>query len=361
MKRQILGLLTTFLFTGLAQAQLAPLPVGNTGLASKYSNDVGIGADPNVIFSDDFESYTGTSQLTTKWSSYYQSSNTRIATEAGNFFGGAKALEMTLPQVSQEVSNAVVKNLSTTQDVLFVRIYTKFDPGYDVNVSSNHNGIRISAKYPGPGRIPSGSDFFLYLMENAIDYGEADPGYTRLYTYHPEQRSQWGDIFYPNGKVLPIDGVPGDFGPYFVSRPNFIPQRGRWYSYELMVKANTPGQRDGRAAMWIDGNLVADFPNLRMRDISTLKIDQIQLELHSQSGGSLNRQNKKYYDNVVVAKSYIGPVQSGTPPPPPPPPSLAAPTNLRVVSVAYNQVKLQFDDSNSTESGFQVHRKIGSS
>ncbi|MEZ0393375.1 MAG: Ig-like domain-containing protein, partial [Pseudobdellovibrionaceae bacterium] len=47
--------------------------------------------------------------------------------------------------------------------------------------------------------------------------------------------------------------------------------------------------------------------------------------------------------------------------PPPPPPSLAAPTNLRVVSVAYNQVKLQFDDSNSTESGFQVHRKIGSS
>ncbi|MEZ0392040.1 MAG: hypothetical protein ACAH59_07500, partial [Pseudobdellovibrionaceae bacterium] len=64
-----------------------------------------------------------------------------------------------------------------------------------------------------------------------------------------------------------------------------------------------------------------------------------------------------------VPYTYPHPLQAGGSPttPPPPPPSLAAPTNLRVVSVAYNQVKLQFDDSNSTESGFQVHRKIGSS
>ena len=32
------------------------------------------------------------------------------------------------------------------------------------------------------------------------------------------------------------------FGSFFVPRPNFIPQSNRWYSYELMVKANTPGQ-----------------------------------------------------------------------------------------------------------------------
>jgi hypothetical protein len=33
------------------------------------------------------------------------------------------------------------------------------------------------------------------------------------------------------------------------------PDRDRWICYEFMVKANTPGQRDGRLAFWIDGRL----------------------------------------------------------------------------------------------------------
>jgi len=46
----------------------------------------------------------------------------------------------------------------------------------------------------------------------------------------------------------------------------------RWYGYELMVQANTPGQRDGRVAIWIDGKLIADFLNVRLCDVNTLKI-----------------------------------------------------------------------------------------
>ena len=60
--------------------------------------------------------------------------------------------------------------------------------------------------------------------------------------------------------------------------PEVIPVLGRWYSYELMVKANTPGQRDGRIAMWLDGKLIADFPNLRLRETSALKIDRFGLD-----------------------------------------------------------------------------------
>jgi hypothetical protein len=89
-------------------------------------------------------------------------------------------------------------------------------------------------------------------------------------------------------------------------RANFIPQTNQWYCYELMVKANTPGQRDGRVAAWIDGTLIADFPNLRMRDTSSLKIDQILLGLHAP--GNTDGADHKWYDNLVVAKDYIGPV-----------------------------------------------------
>ena len=89
------------------------------------------------------------------------------------------------------------------------------------------------------------------------------------------------------------------------------------------MKANTPGQRDGRIAMWLDGKLIADFPNLRLRETSALKIDQFTLDLHVRSNTLAVA--KKWYDNVVAATSYIGPMVSIPIQP------LSAPTNLRFV------------------------------
>jgi hypothetical protein len=131
------------------------------------------------------------------------------------------------------------------------------------------------------------------------------------YVYHPEQRDVWGDHFFPTGVVLPWDRVPGDFGPDFVSRPDITPQLNRWYCVEFMVRANTPGLRDGRIAAWLDGALIADFPNLRLRDIDTLKIDRFGVSSHIKS--NTNNETYMYYDNVVAATSYIGPRSSGSP------------------------------------------------
>ena len=89
-----------------------------------------------------------------------------------------------------------------------------------------------------------------------------------------------------------------------MSRPDIIPELDRWYCYEFMVQANTPGQRDGRIAIWLDGQLVADFGNLRFRDVADLKIDRFGLSFHIKSNP--NGQSKKWYDDVVAATSYIG-------------------------------------------------------
>jgi hypothetical protein len=282
-----------------------PLPEGDNGIASKYPGDVGIQNDQSVIFADDFEAYNNASGLTINWSHFYHAANTRIDTE--HFYTGSRSLEFTLPLARHEVSNAVIKNLSIPQDSLFVRVYTKFESGYDVTIQG-HNGIRISSSYPGPGNKPDGSDFFLFMLENSRYFGENNPGYLNVYAYHPEQRSGWGDHWYPDGRVLPGDHLPGDFGNDFISRPGFIPQTNRWYCYEFMVRANSPGKRDGRVAVWIDGILVADFQNVRMRDSDSMKIDQVQLELHA--GSNLSGAVRKWYDNLVIAVSYIGPVKS---------------------------------------------------
>jgi hypothetical protein len=79
-----------------------------------------------------------------------------------------------------------------------------------------------------------------------------------------------------------------------------------WYCNEYLVQANTPGIRDGRVAVWVDGKLVADFQNLRFRDIESLKIDHFGLSFHVKTNPK--GVAKKWYDNVVAASSYIGPV-----------------------------------------------------
>jgi hypothetical protein len=316
----------------MSMAAAQSLPQGNTGIAARYPADAGIAADPGVIFFDDFESYGSVSALTGtgRWDQAFQTSNIRFATGAGNFVGGSKSVEFTLPQTSGEVSNELNKFLNPAQDTVFVRFYGKFDSAFNV-MGSSHNGAFISASYwdgpgSGPGIPADGYNKFLVSYEGYRDStATANPGSLEVYVYHPEQRDIWGDIFYPTGRVLPFDRTPGNFGPNFVVRPEIIPQLGRWYSYEVMVKANTPGQRDGRIALWLDGALIADFPNMRLRDTSDLKIDRVGISLHG--NGGILATSKKWYDNVVIAKSYIGPMSSGAAPPPTP---LPAPTNLRV-------------------------------
>lgn len=297
------------------------LPEGNAGLASRYPGDVGIASDAAVIFADDFESYTGVSGLTSRWTRVFHAENMRIATEPGNYYAGAKAIEFTIPQQSAEVGDTVIKAVSPGRDVLFLRYYGKLDPALNT-VGSSHNGSTISGSYCCAGLKADGYNQFLVSYEAVR--GETSipsPGKLSVYVYHPGQRDIWGDHFFPTGVVSPFTAVPGNFGSSFVARPDVVPQLGRWYAYELMVKVNTPGQRDGRIAMWLDGRLIADFLNLRLRETTNLKIDQFNVDLHIKS----NTQSvaRKWIDNVVAATSYIGPMMPSN--------ALPAPTNLRVL------------------------------
>jgi hypothetical protein len=141
--------------------------------------------------------------------------------------------------------------------------------------------------------------------------GEGEPGYTNAYVYHPEQDDVYGEHWYPDGTV---GNGTQNFGPYFVARPKVLPARGVWICYEVMIQLNTPGSRDGRVAVWQDGNLIADWQNMRFRDVSTVRIDKIEL---GNGGKSSSQQNDKWYDNLVLATSYIGPMSTGTQPLPP--------------------------------------------
>ena len=293
-------------FTVILVESVERLPEG-AGLAAAYPGDAGIADDPSVIFSDDFESYGDASELAANWTSVFRMANTRIATAADEVFHGARALEFTVPATTTEVSNSVSKNIHPERDVLFLRYYAQYSEGFDV-LGSSHNGGVISAQYCCPGQRSDGFNKFLVSYEaSRFAAAEANPGELNAYVYHPDMRDVYGDHFYPSGRITPYSSTPPfSFGPEFVARPDATPVLGRWHAYELMVKANTPGSRDGRIALWLDGALIADFPNLRLRDTAELRIDCLALNMHVNA--TTRAAVRRWYDNVVAATSYVGPM-----------------------------------------------------
>jgi hypothetical protein len=303
-------------FIGVAGAQvLETLPEENSGIAAKYPGDRGIAEDPAVIFAENFESYSSTADLRRNWDVLTHVDQISIAEGEGNVHSGSKSLLFTMPQQNQPLTASLEKTLPAgqTQDTMFLRWYMKYESDWFIPRNSVHNGAVIAAKYYDNGRatpgIPAnGQNKFLvnYECENAVG---ASPGKLNFYVYHAEQAGRFGDSFYPSGTVNPRSATrsgKATFGEQFVSRPDFLPQLGRWYCYECMVKANTPGKRDGRLAMWVDGKLIGDFPSIRFRDVDDLKIDRFGMMLYIARNSS--RVNRKWHDDVVAAKSYIGPI-----------------------------------------------------
>ena len=288
-------------------------PEGTVGIAGKYPGDKGIEKDPGVVFADDFEGCSSVADLRPKWNVLINQTHLSIAGEEDGRSRRGKSLIMTIPQQEVPLATGVSKLLAHPQNVLFLRWYQKFDAGWFVPDGSVHNGGVISSKYydhgdATPGIPADGRNKFLVNFENENSTGAA-PGYMDAYVYWPEQGSKWGDHFYPSGTLIPYSvnrSGEATFGRQFVARPDFSPQTGRWYCYEYMVKANTPGERDGRIVLWVDGRLIADFPNLRLRDVATLEIDRFDLGLFIAHNAT--RTNRKWVGDVVAATSYIGPL-----------------------------------------------------
>jgi hypothetical protein len=66
----------------------------------------------------------------------------------------------------------------------------------------------------------------------------------------------------------------------------------------------TEGNRDGRVAVWLNGDLIMDFPNMLMRH-GDIKINEASVG--SFAANNNGPQTYVWYDNVVIATEYIGP------------------------------------------------------
>jgi len=86
-------------------------------------------------------------------------------------------------------------------------------------------------------------------------------------------------------------------------------ENNRWYCVEQYAKMNTPGRNDGILRGWIDGRLAFEKTDIRMRDVDSLKIESVWLNVYLGGTWTSTSEHHLYIDNVVIARKYIGPVR----------------------------------------------------
>ena len=279
----------------LNMAGKSPLPSGN-GLAIQYPGDASISSNPDVIFADNFE--TGT--LGSGWDEIGNKNGNvlRLDTPGTTAGFGNKCLRVEA-HLGKDTGGGLTKWFQPS-DTVFIRFYVKFDPTCDyvhhfVTLRAN-KGLRGGDKWSGfggAGLKPDGSERFSTAIEPWGNWGKwTAPGRWNFYSYwHEMEQSRdgkyWGNSFgVPSSPIIPKD---------------------RWICVEFMLKQNTPAQPDGEQAFWIDGILQGHWMGLNWRKTESLKANALTLESYITTQWTKNPTNIVSFDNVVIAKGYIGP------------------------------------------------------
>jgi hypothetical protein len=273
-------------------AQSVFLPQG-TGLAARFTADSGIAEHPDVIFADNFE----TGELGAQWDSDTIAPTLSFSAPE-NELCGQRCLQVEAT-LGKNTGGGFTKWFDPP-DRIFVRFYVRFDPECDyihhfVTLRAN-KGLRGGDKWSGfggAGLLPAGDERFSTALEPMGNWGRLPaPGVWNFYSYWHEMKpspdkNYWGNSFLPD------------------SQP--VIQKDRWICAEFMLKHNTPGQADGEQAFWIDGKLQGHWRDINWRKTESLKANALTLESYFTDRWTKNETNIVYFDNVVIAREYIGP------------------------------------------------------
>jgi len=321
---------------------------GFLGIAARYPGDVGIEQDPAVVFSENFESGT-VADFKQRWTNISNKDGyvLKLLDDTTAVTPGKRCLEMKATK-GHDTGGHLWKLLDTGYDRLYARFYCKFAP----DAPYVHHFVHMGGRHPsqtepwpkgGAGSRPDGASSFSTSMDLVGREVADPPGAWSFYSYWCEMHS-WQT---PEGES---DGRPNAFyGNLFGPVEPLQAKRGEWQCVEFMIKLNDPEQRNGEQAFWIDGKLVErygpgtiegtwfrdmfrrsgvfntdpkPFEGFRWRTIEQLKINifWLQYYLAHVFENDYNPHDpdipynddiaRVYFDNVVLATEYIGPVAS---------------------------------------------------
>ena len=247
------------------------------GLAAGYPGDSGLEKDESVIFFTGYDDESWKTGWTcSNWDCYSLTSDPEIV------FSGKSSLQKHGPGGNNGAS--LTYDLEQPVDVLYHRVYGRFRTG-----SANTRFIGLSGVAAGmpqwkamgsAGVRPTQLPYFCATLTTQDD----NPLAPMWYPYHIDQKGNWGDNW-------PIDvRFPAD----------------RWFCLEMMVKMNTPGNRNGELRLWVDGRPVYAKTDMRWRLDPTVQIGRAFDQVYRSK--PFPRDSYYWVDNRVIATRYIGPM-----------------------------------------------------
>ena len=304
MRLSFASLLALLLLTALGRPAVAAAPLNlaaskelpeGRGLAAGFVADANLPTHADVIFADDFEA----GKLGERWDETGNKDG-RVLTlvEPGAVELGRRCLRVEA-HLGHDTGGGLTKWFEPSGTV-FIRFYTKFDPACDyvhhfVTLRANR-GLRGGDKWSGfggAGLKPEGDERFSTAIEPWGDWGRnPPPGQWNFYSYWHEMGQSRDGKYWGNSFAVPDAPVI---------------TRGRWICVEFMLKHNTPGQPDGEQAFWIDGALLGQWKGINWRKTDSLKANALTLESYITDRWTKNPTNVVCFDNVVIARRYIGP------------------------------------------------------
>ena len=269
-----------------------------TGLSEEFYKDNKITEHPSVIFATGFEH----EDWKQDWSSVDYNYEV-IESDLDHRFEplSGKALKLWLVKQNHYGSSLTYKlkgKMGKEPEEIFFRYYLRLGNDWNQTVSSGKlPGISGTYGKAGWGARKSNGlngwsarGVFLQTVQEKTNplAGKTPIG---TYCYHVDQVATYGDIW-----------IWSKGGHGFL-----IPNT--WYCIEQYLRLNSPDARDGILKAWVNGYLVFEKNDIRFRLTDTLKIEQIWLNLFHGGKQVSPYDQHIYLDNLVVARSYIGPMR----------------------------------------------------
>ncbi len=172
---------------------------------------------------------------------------------------------------------------------IYFRYYLRFADDWNPAGGGKLPGISGTYGRAGWGGRPSNgrNGWSARGLFKRQDDGKTPVGY---YCYHADMKGRYGSNW-----------------TWDTEKRGYL-ENNRWYCIEQYAKMNTPGKNDGILRGWVDGQTAFEKTDVRMRDVDSLRIEAIWLNLYLGGSWVAKSDHHLYIDNVVIAREYIGPI-----------------------------------------------------
>jgi hypothetical protein len=311
------------------------LPEGNNGIANQYLGDREINTDSRVVLSENFE-VASIDVLKTRWDMVRDSAVMSLSTKVPELSQGQKSLLIT--QIAEKGTGAdLYTRLPKGLNKVHARFYVRFAKDCE---PIHHFGTCLGGNRPAKpwpqvraGEPTQGDKAFWVGIEPFGKSWRWD-----YYAYWHEMRGSP-----PRGQT---------WGNSFINDDAIVVKKEQWICLEMMIKMNDVGESNGELALWLDGKLISHlqkgspkgfftfdkffpnksgegviwdhktddrrylpevpggspFPGFTWRTTEELDVNFVWLYVYL-TQGSEGHANEIWFDDVVVATDYIGPLR----------------------------------------------------